>query len=145
MSSKILKPYNKNHKTNAQTLRKTMTDAELILWSRVRNKQICNVQFNRQKPLGPYIVDFYASSVNLVIELDGGQHYEFNQVKKDQKRDSFLKSLGLIVLRFDNSQIFKELDAVLDVVYREIQKSLKPPASIGYRRSLRPPLQKGEI
>ena len=68
-------PYNKKLKPLSQRLRSKMTDAEITLWSRLRRKQIHNLQFYRQKPLGQYIVDFYCPSARLVIEVDGGQHY----------------------------------------------------------------------
>lgn len=65
-------PYSKNLKEPSRTLRKEMTDAEQALWSRLRGKQILGVQFYRQKPIGPYIVDFYAPAAKLIIEVDGG-------------------------------------------------------------------------
>jgi very-short-patch-repair endonuclease len=65
-----------------------MTDAERLLWSRVGGKQIGPVQFYRQKPVGGYIVDFYAPKAKLVIEVDGSQHREPENLAKDRKRDS---------------------------------------------------------
>ena len=64
-------PYNTNLKQASQKLRREMTDAERRLWSRLRAKQILGVQFYRQKPVGNYIVDFYAPAANLVVEVDG--------------------------------------------------------------------------
>ena len=84
-------PYSATLKTNARVLRKAMTDAELLLWSRLKHKQLGGLQFYRQKPLGAYIVDFYCATKNLVIEIDGGQHYEEANMVQDKERDAFLK------------------------------------------------------
>lgn len=119
--------YNINNKKNAQTLRKTMTDAETLLWSKIRRKQICNTQFYRQKSIANYIVDFYSSSAKIVIEIDGGQHFEPEHMQRDRKRDAFLNHLGLTVLRFDNSQILRELDTVLEAIFMKVEASYKSP------------------
>ena len=70
------------------------------------------VTFNRQKVIGKYVVDFYCASANLVIELDGSQHYEENGLFKDKERDEFLNNLGLKVLRYSNLDINKNFDEV---------------------------------
>ena len=112
--------YNRKNKINSRNLRNNQTDAEMLLWSRIRCKQIKNIQFYRQKPLGNFIVDFYAPSEKLVIEVDGGQHFEEDHLKRDKKRDAYLKTLNLKVLRFDNLQILKSLNSVLEVIFDEI-------------------------
>ncbi|OTG65551.1 hypothetical protein B9T28_08820 [Acinetobacter silvestris] len=99
-----------------------MTDAEKLLWSKLRNKQILGLQFYRQKPLLNFIVDFYCSSVNLVIECDGSQHYTNEGLEADRVRDEALAQLGLRVLRFDNGQVLREIDGVVQVVYQFIQQ-----------------------
>ncbi len=71
-----MEPYSRKLKDFARTLRSNMTEAEQHLWYRLRNKQICGVQFYRQKPLRSFIVDFYSPKAKLVIELDGAQHLE---------------------------------------------------------------------
>jgi len=111
-----MKPYNKNLKHPSRELRKNMTDAERLLWSRVRRKQINDVQFYRQKPLGNYIVDFYCPAADLVVEVDGSQHYSDQGRAKDLERDNYLASLGLQVLRFSNIEVLQELEAVLQVI-----------------------------
>ena len=108
--------YNPKLKENSRTLRTDMTDAERVLWHRLRRKQIQGVQFYRQKPLLAYIVDFYCPAVKLVIELDGSQHFEEDHQAKDQVRDDALAGLGLRVLRFDNRQVLLEMDAVLEMI-----------------------------
>ncbi|WP_245549477.1 MULTISPECIES: endonuclease domain-containing protein [Methylomicrobium] len=101
-----------------------MTDAEKILWSRVRRKQISGVQFYRQKPIGGYIVDFYAPQAKLVIELDGGQHFEPEQQYYDQQRTLYLQNQGLAVLRFTNVEVLKNIEGVMEVVFREVLKGV---------------------
>jgi len=128
--------YNHLLKQNAHRLRIQMTEVEKQLWSRLRRKQIQEVQFYRQKPIGNYIVDFYAPKAKLVIELDGSQHLEVANQYKDAKRDAYLQALGLQVLRFNNLQVLQEIDAVMEVIFRKVTEQLKkippnPPFSKG--------------
>ena len=116
--------YNPSLKPNAQQLRIQMTEVENQLWSRLRRKQIQNVQFYRQKPIENYIVDFYAPKVKLVIELDGSQHLEIPNQNKDAKRDAYLQALELQVLRFNNLQVLQEIDAVMTVIFRKVTEQL---------------------
>lgn len=113
--------YLETSKPLARELRKTQTDAEKRLWSYLRGKQILGVTFNRQKPIGRYIVDFYSFAAKLVVELDGSQHYEVNAMADDLERTKVLESLGLKVIRFDNSQVFNELESVLTVIYDAVK------------------------
>ncbi len=100
-----------------------MTKAEVILWNRIRRKQVGNTQFYRQKPLGNYIVDFYSPAKKLVIEIDGGQHYESGEItNEDKKREKFLKNiLKLKVTRFTNTDILKNIESVIDKVIEELK------------------------
>jgi very-short-patch-repair endonuclease len=112
--------YNQKNKTHSRQLRSHQTDAELLLWSRIRRKQLKNTQFYRQKLIGNFIVDFYASSANLVIEIDGSQHFEDKHIEQDKKRDFYLKQLNLKVLRFDNLQVLQSIEEVIEIIYEEI-------------------------
>ena len=113
----VMQPYNKNLKQPSRDLRNNMTDAEQMLWQRLRRKQILGLQFYRQKPILNYIVDFYCPSANLVIECDGGQHYTEDGRLADQIGDQVLSELGLVVLRFSNRQILTETDAMVEQIY----------------------------
>ncbi|MCL6242368.1 MULTISPECIES: endonuclease domain-containing protein [Acinetobacter] len=113
-----MKPYNKNLKQASRDLRINMTDAEKLLWSRLRNKQILSLQFYRQKPLLNFIVDFYCPAANLVIECDGSQHYMDDGLESDRVREEALTQLGLKVLRFDNGQVMGRIDEVVEMVYQ---------------------------
>ncbi len=122
--------YNPKLKGSARQLRQNLTDSERALWWRLRGKQLGGVQFYRQKAIGDYIVDFYAPKAKLVIEIDGSQHFEAQQAEKDKKRDEYLGSLGLMVLRFDSRQALKETEGVLEVIYRTVKdriSQINPP------------------
>ena len=122
--------YQGNLKRYARRLRANMTESELALWSRLRRKQLLNVQFYRQKPIGNYIVDFYAPQAKLVVEVDGSQHLESNYASEDVQRDAYLMDQGLLVLRFNNLQVLQELDAVAAVIFQELMNRLgeNPPS-----------------
>lgn len=94
-----------------------MTDAERILWSKIRGKQLNGRQFYRQKPIGNYIVDFYCPSTKLIIELDGGQHYSERGIKKDKTRDKHLKKLGFTVKRYSDMDVLKNIEGVLKDIH----------------------------
>jgi very-short-patch-repair endonuclease len=99
-----------SHET-ARRLRREQTAAEQVLWRHLRGRRMCNVKFRRQFPIGPYFIDFCSIERRLIIEVDGGQHAErFNQ---DEKRTSFLNSLGFRVLRFRNDQVLENTDEVV--------------------------------
>ena len=83
-----------------------------------------DVQFYRQKPLGPYIVDFYAPKAKIVVEVDGSQHIEEDVEQKDVRRDKYLKSQNLSVLRFNNLQVLKEMDSVIEIIYQTVKVRL---------------------
>jgi len=113
--------YNKNLKPFARKLRNNQTTAERILWHYLRKKQILNTRFSRQNPIGPYIVDFYAKDAKLVIEIDGSQHYTEANQAYDEKRDQYLQSLGLSVLRFNNIEVSRCLETVIHIIECKIQ------------------------
>ena len=107
---------------HAQVLRKNMTDAERLLWSRIRAKQL-GVKFRRQQSIEKFIVDFVCFENKLVIEVDGGQHYDS---KIDSARDKWLKENGFEVLRFWNNDVLGNIEGVVEVIRREITLPLIP-------------------
>ena len=112
-----MESYKKSLKPLSRNLRNQQTEAEQKLWQQLRCKQILNAQFNRQKPILDFIVDFYCAKAKLIIEIDGSQHFEKCHQLKDGVRDKTLTDLGLRILRFDNKQVLTEMDAVLQTVY----------------------------
>ena len=106
---------------NAKTLRKNMTKEERHLWyDFLKNLPIT---VNRQKVIGNYIVDFYIATAKIVIELDGSQHYENEGIKTDAKRDEFLNSLGIKVLRYSNLDIHQSFESVCQNILNNIDTS----------------------
>jgi len=109
--------YDGHLKKYSRRLRKGMTDAEKLLWSKIRGKQLSGFQVYRQKPIGRFVVDFYCPNANLVIELDVGQHYSEEMRGRDGLRDNYMRSLGLRVLRFSDREVLENLTAVLEKIW----------------------------
>lgn len=109
-----------------------MTDVERLLWSKVRKKQLKGYQFYRQRIVGNYIVDFYCPKAKLIVEVDGGQHYNNKEIKKDKTRDDYMRKQGLKVLRFSDREILENLNGVIEAIW-------------GFVIPLTPPLGKGDF
>lgn len=115
--------YNTKLKKYARDLRRNMTDAERLLWSKVRRKQLKGFQFYRQRIIGNYIADFYCPKANVTIEIDGGQHYNNEGLKADEVRDDYMKNQGFKVLRFSDRDVIENLNGVMERVYEVISRS----------------------
>ena len=112
--------YREDLKLLSRSLRGNMTDAEEKLWFHLRRKQIANVQFYRQRPIESYIVDFYAPTAKLVVEVDGSQHHAESATHADEARTVALRALGLVVLSFDNLEVLNETESVLNVIHHQL-------------------------
>jgi very-short-patch-repair endonuclease len=99
----------------SRSLRKRMTDAERVLWRHLRNRCLGGWKFRRQYPVGPFIVDFICVEKNVVIELDGGQHAENEEL--DVQRSAYLNKMGYRVFRFWNNQVLQDTEAVLEKIF----------------------------
>jgi lipoate-protein ligase B/very-short-patch-repair endonuclease len=115
----------------ARTMRTNDTDAEDRIWYFLRNRQLNGVKFRRQHPIGRYILDFYADEVKLAVELDGGQHAD--RIEHDDERTRWLNARGIEVLRVWNSEVFTNLEGVLDTIFFRIDAmrrllSVAPPS-----------------
>lgn len=118
-----LKIMNQNNILLARKLRSNMTKEERILWYEYLHN--CKVRFLRQRPIGNYIVDFYCPKLNLVIELDGSQHYSDQGIQYDAKRTSELKDYGVrAVIRIPNNQVTSNLDGVVEYIENFINQTL---------------------
>ena len=113
--------YNGKLKPLSQELRKNMTKEERHLWYDFLKSLPITVK--RQKIIGDYIVDFYCetNAVKLVIELDGSQHYEEENARRDKERDGFLQSLGITVLRYGNREVNERFEFVCADIYKHLQ------------------------
>ena len=98
----------------ARALRKNMTKEERRLWYDFLRDY--PVRFSRQKVLGRYIADFYSAEAKLIIELDGSQHYEDENIRKDARRTEFLEAYGLRIIRVANNEITENFDGVCDYI-----------------------------
>ena len=98
----------------AKELRRSMTDAEKILWSKLRVHRFFGYKFRRQVPLGPYIVDFFCPDRSIIIELDGSGHAE--QEAYDKRRDAYFFDHNLLVVRFWNHEVFENMEGVLEII-----------------------------
>jgi len=103
----------------AKELRKNQTKAEKLLWSQLRKEQVEGVKFRRQQPIGQYVVDFVTFELDLIIEVDGGQHLDN---ERDERRDKWLEGEGFTVIRFWNNQVLNDTEAVLREIRSEIVK-----------------------
>jgi very-short-patch-repair endonuclease len=105
----------------ARELRSAMTDAEQLLWSCLRRKQLGGFRFRRQHPFERYVLDFYCCEAKLAIELDGGQHNDPSTKEYDDQRTAFLNKQGIQVVRFWNNDVLSNLEGVLESIYGVLQ------------------------
>jgi very-short-patch-repair endonuclease len=106
----------------ARNLRKNQTPQEKKLWDLLRNHKFYGYEFRRQYPIGDYIVDFICREKKIIVELDGGQHNELENIERDKKRTDFLESIGYKVLRFWNNDVDNNIEGVFDIIKREFEK-----------------------
>jgi very-short-patch-repair endonuclease len=109
-------PYNSNNKRRAIELRKSMTFSEVLLWNCLKNFQMMGYDFDRQRAILNFIVDFYSKDLNQVIEVDGITHQEDIVFIKDEIRDDDLKKIGISVLRLNALDIVKKKKYVLQII-----------------------------
>ena len=108
----------------ARRLRIDQTDAETVLWNRIRNRRIDGNKFVRQEPIIGYICDFVCREKRLIIEVDGGQH---NESAADAVRDERLREKGYKVLRFWNNDVLANIDGVLTAIHTELAETAPHP------------------
>ena len=113
---------------HAKNLRAHQTEAEQRLWYYLRAHRFMGLKFRRQKPIGPYIVDFVCHERHLIVEVDGGQHA--GQTEYDSRRDAWLRQQGFTVLRFWNHDVLAQSEAVLEQI-RQAALSLNPSPARG--------------
>jgi very-short-patch-repair endonuclease len=145
-------PYNSDLKDLAKELRRKMTLSEVLLWNEVKNKQILGYDFDRQRPINNFIVDFYCKELSLAIEIDGDTHiYRYDY---DDERQRVLEEHGVHFLRFDDIEVKRNMNNVLRVIEDWIEKNKKPTPgpsregnqeidSIGYKKPTPGPSREG--
>lgn len=115
MRRKII-PYNPKLKTLARNLRNNSTKSEIILWQHLKGKQFMGFDFHRQKPIDNYIIDFFCNELMLAIELDGYSHTLDEVYVKDKKKESKLRELGIVLLRFNDIEVYDDIENVLRTI-----------------------------
>lgn len=112
--------------TKARELRQRMTDAELLLWRRLRSRQVLGCKFRRQHQIGPFIVDFVCLEKKLVVEVDGSQHLENSSY--DNSRTHFLEERSYCVARFWNHDVLLHTEYVLDRIAEYLESPSPQPS-----------------
>ena len=115
MKNRII-PYNPILKERARKLRKNMTPGEIILWKHLKGKQMYGYDFDRQRPIDQFIVDFYCKKLMLAIEIDGSSHDSESAQERDRERQERLESLGVRFLRFREEDVCSDVEGVLRVI-----------------------------
>ena len=116
---------------HAREMRKKPTKAEQILWERLRNRKMDGFYFRRQRPIGPFIVDFFCDKANLAIELDGGIHNDPERAHEDAMREEELMQRRVILLRFRNEEVLSDIETAIKTIKEHIHTP--PPAGGGVR------------
>jgi len=103
-----------------QQLRASLPQAEVILWSRLKGRQLLGCKFRRQYGVGRFAIDFYSVAIKLGIELDGDSHFRPGAPEYDRGRQEFIESFGIKVIRILNTEIYENLDGVVEMIGREV-------------------------
>ena len=112
MKRKII-PYNSILKERAKQLRQNMTFSEVKLWNEIKNGQLMGYDFDRQRPVSNYIVDFYCKDLQLAVEVDGITHHDEKVILKDEIRQKELEEMGTCFLRFDAMLVINKVEAAV--------------------------------
>jgi len=110
----------------AQSLRRNATEAERVLWERLRGRKLQGLKFLRQFPIGPFIADFCCRDRRLIVELDGEVHESDQQTARDAERDAFLKAQNYVILRFPNQRVLEDPESVLRDIAITVWKTPPP-------------------
>ncbi|MCF6214060.1 MAG: endonuclease domain-containing protein [Flavobacteriaceae bacterium] len=116
MKKRKIIPYNPKLKVLARKLRNNSTKAEIILWLKLKGKQMYGYDFHRQKPIANYILDFFCQELMLGIEVDGYSHELLEVYNKDVKKEASLKKIGITILRFSDYQVLRDMENVLRAI-----------------------------
>ena len=124
-------PYNPALKERAKALRKAGNLPEVVLWNKLKNHQLLGLDFDRQKIIGNYIVDFYCAQKNVVVEVDGSSHN--NKVEYDARRDAYLLGLGLVVIHLPVVDVMRQLQSVIELLRNHPAR--RRPELAGFRHT----------
>ena len=125
MAKRKIIPYNPKLKEYAKELRNNSTKAEIILWMKLKGKQMYGYDFHRQKPIDNYILDFFCYELMLGVEVDGYSHEFLEVYNKDTIKEKRMKELGLSILRFTDEQVLKDMGNVIRAIEFYIEEYKK--------------------
>ena len=117
---------NKDHIKKRQYLRNNMTKAEVVLWSKLKGKQLNGLKFRRQCSINNYVVDFYCPELKLAVDIDGDVHAYNSRIVYDKQRQKEIEALGIKVLRYTNTDVVQNMEGIL---YDIVQTSPHSPPS----------------
>ncbi len=110
----------KKSRPHVKNLRANMTDAEVMLWSKLRLKNMHGAHFRRQHPVGPYIADFACTAAKLIVEIDGATHSSDREIAYDRRRDQHMTQRGWRVIRVNNDDVYKNLDRIFEMILSHV-------------------------
>jgi len=113
------------HKAKRKYLRASMPSAEVILWSKLKDRKLLGCKFRRQYGIHSYSIDFYSPDLKLAIELDGDSHYLTGGQDHDSRRDATIRSFGIRILRFLNSDVYENLEGVWEAIARAAREQMR--------------------
>ena len=119
----------KAHVEFARRLRRNQTDAERVLWFRLRDRRLAGWKFKRQTAIDRFVVDFLCADGKLIIEIDGGQHGQ--DIERDATRTEILEAMGYLVLRFWNNDVMRNMDGVLETILSTLNQPRSEPDAEG--------------
>ena len=108
-------------KDRAKTLRHQMSLPEVLLWKAIKNRQLQGLHFRKQHPIGPYVLDFYCDAEKLAVEVDGSSHSFGERPERDERRDAWLRSQGVVTLRISASLVLQDLDAAVRTILGHLE------------------------
>lgn len=107
-------------------LRKNLTPAEAVLWKHLQHSQLEGRKFRRQHSVGYFVLDFYCPAEKLAVELDGAHHFTDEGYEYDKERTAFINAAGIRVIRFENKEVFNNLESVLEEIKRNFKTNSDP-------------------
>ncbi len=110
-----------HERTRARDLRRAETPAEARLWGKLRGRRLGGFKFIRQAPIGPFFADFLCRERGLVVEIDGATHSTEDEIQKDARRSVFIAEIGYRILRFQNAEVFENIDGVCETIFFALQ------------------------
>ena len=120
----MTKFFNKTaEKEKRRLLRKILPKVEVVIWSRLKGKQVLGYKFRRQYSIGTYVIDFYCPALKLAVEIDGDSHFQEGAQDNDKHRQAFIESFGIQFLRFTNEDVLRNLEGVLEAIKQALQEA----------------------